>query len=119
MGTRTKAGKAVRPTPPPSAPALVHPTIGVLALALGGTVAVGCRTPGVPPMPPPPMPPPTYGDGGPPPEPEEAPMPPPDDDEEAPMPHPEDEPLTKAVEIAPMPAPMPPPMPNPGPTKAD
>ena len=98
VGTR-KPSK-VRPTPPPSGPALVRPMVGALLLTLGGTAELGCAKklrpdPPMadpsgdypPPMPPPPMPDPGDGgdDGDPPP-----PMPPPMPD--APMPEPEPEP---------------------------
>ena len=109
MGSR----KNVRPTPPPSGPALVRPAIGVLLVTLGGAADVGCKQhnppmahPGDPPMAvpddsygPPPMPPPPMPDPG-----------------DPPMQGPVDAPPVDQPPIAPMPPPMPgpPPMPNPG-----
>lgn len=40
MGSR----KQVRPTAPPSGPALVRPAVGVLLLSLGGAVDLGCAS---------------------------------------------------------------------------
>jgi hypothetical protein len=46
--------KQVRPTPPPSGPALVRPTVGAFVLALGVTAEAGCvkkQPETIPPMP--------------------------------------------------------------------
>lgn len=61
MGSRSKDSKGIRPTPPPSGPALVRPAVGVLLVALGSVGAGGCKTmpdaqpPVLPPMPEEPM----------------------------------------------------------------
>ncbi len=54
MGSR----KHVRPSPPPSGPALARPLVGALLVTLAGAVELGCGPKGVPPMvpPDPPMP---------------------------------------------------------------
>lgn len=100
--------KKVRPTAPPSAPAITRSGMGILALTLGGLAAAGCpkKADHQPPMPPP-MPDPTNGYGDPPMTEERV------DDAPPPMPDPSEGDMEAPMDEAtpPMPAP---PMPDPG-----